>query len=301
MCWIPGGEFLMGSEEFYPEELPVRSVQLEGFWISSHPVTVAEFGRFVEETGYVTLAERPPDPADYPGADPAALVAGSAVFQPTEGPVPLDSLVWWRYVPGACWHAPEGPNSDILSREQHPVTHVAYEDAEAYAHWAGTSLPTEAEWERAARGGLQGKRFAWGDEETPGGRWMANTWQGEFPWQNLELDGYPGTSAVGCFPPNGYGLYDMTGNVWEWTREPDLFPTSASPSSPCCAPPAPRAVTEDDPTRVIKGGSYLCAPSYCLRYRPAARQVHPIDTSTGHIGFRCVLREAMEVPAARGN
>lgn len=281
----------MGSEEFYPEELPVRRVRLEGFWIDSHPVTVGEFHRFVEDTGYVTLAERRPDPGQYPGVDPAALVAGSAVFQPTDGPVPLDSLVWWRYVPGASWRAPEGPDSDVLSREQHPVTHIAYEDAEAYASWAGKALPTEAEWERAARGGLEGKRFAWGDEETPSGRWMANTWQGEFPWQNLELDGHARTSAVGCFPPNGYGLYDVTGNVWEWTCEPGTpVRAGTSPSSPCCAPPEPRAA-DDDSTRVIKGGSYLCAPNYCLRYRPAARQAQAVDTSTSHVGFRCVLRQ----------
>jgi formylglycine-generating enzyme required for sulfatase activity len=292
MCRIPGGEFWMGSEDFYAEELPVRRVRVEGFWIDSHPVTVGEFRRFVEDTGYVTLAERPPDPTDYPGVDPAALVAGSAVFQPTEGPVPLDSMVWWRYVPGACWHAPEGRGSDVLSLEQHPVTHIAYEDAEAYARWAGRSLPTETEWERAARGGLEDTRFAWGDEETPGGRWMANTWQGEFPWQNLELDGYRGTSPVGSFPANHYGLYDMTGNVWEWTCEPGgQVPTEPWSSSPPCCAPAGHQGANGDPRRVIKGGSYLCAPNYCLRYRPAARQAHAVDTSTSHIGFRCVLRE----------
>ena len=291
MCWISGGEFWMGSEEFYPEELPVRRVLVEGFWIDSHPVTVGEFRRFVKDTGYVTLAERRPDPADYPGIDPAALVPGSAVFQPTDGPVPLESLVWWRYVPRACWHAPEGPGSDVLSREHHPVTHVAYEDAEAYARWAGRSLPTEAEWERAARGGLEGVRFAWGDEEAPGGRCMANTWQGQFPWQNLELDGHRGTSPVGSFPVNGYGLYDVTGNVWEWTCEPGgAIPTGPESSRPCCAPPA-RLAASGDRRRIIKGGSYLCAPNYCLRYRPAARQAHAIDTSTSHIGFRCVLRK----------
>jgi formylglycine-generating enzyme required for sulfatase activity len=266
---------------------------VEGFWIDSRPVTVGEFRRFVKNTGYVTQAERRPEPADYPGVDPAALVAGSAAFQPTDGPVPLDSMVWWRYVPGACWHAPEGPGTDVLSREQHPVTHVAYEDADAYARWAGRSLPTEAEWERAARGGLDGARFAWGDEEAPGGRWMANTWQGQFPWQNLELDGYLGTSPVGSFPVNGYGLYDVTGNVWEWTCEP-ATQVPANPSlwsRPCCAALEQRA-TNGDPRRVIKGGSYLCAPNYCLRYRPAARQAQAVDTSTSHIGFRCVLRES---------
>ena len=291
MCWIPGGEVWMGSEEFYPEELPVRQVRVEGFWIDSRPVTVGEFRRFVEDTDYVTVAQRRPDPADYPGVDSASLVAGSAVFQSTDGPVPLDSMVWWSYVPGACWHSPEGPGSDVVSREQHPVTHVAYEDVESYACWAGRSLPTEAEWERAARGDLEAARFAWGDEETPGSRWMANTWQGQFPWQNLELDGYPGTSPVGSFPANGYGLYDVTGNVWEWTCEPgSTMPASPESSRPCCAPPEHRAAG-GDPRRIIKGGSYLCAPNYCLRYRPAARQAHAVDTSTSHIGFRCVLRE----------
>jgi formylglycine-generating enzyme len=292
MRWVPGGDFLMGAEDFYPEELPVRRVSVEGFWIDSHPVTVTEFGRFVQSTGYVTVAERPPDPAEYPDVDPAALVPGSAVFQPTDGPVPLDSLVWWRYEPGARWNAPEGPGSDVVGREEHPVTHVAYEDAEAYARWAGKSLPTEAEWERAARGGLDGARFAWGDEECPGGRWMANTWQGQFPWQNLTLDGYTRTAPVGSFPANGYGLYDMIGNVWEWTCEPASRAAGwSSASLPCCSAPDHRAAA-NDAVRIIKGGSYLCAPNYCLRYRPAARQPQTVDTSTGHIGIRCVLRGA---------
>jgi formylglycine-generating enzyme len=270
----------------------VRSESVEGFWIDTHPVTVSEFGRFVQSTGYVTVAERSPDPADYPDADPAALVPGSAVFRPTDGPVPLDSLVWWKYEPGARWNAPEGPGSDISGREEHPVTHVAYEDADAYARWAGKSLPTETEWERAARGGLDGARFAWGDEECPGGRWMANTWQGQFPWQNLTLDGYPRTSPVGSFPPNGFGLYDMTGNVWEWTTEPaGSGPAWTSTSSPCCGVHDHR-VPGDHPVRIIKGGSHLCAPNYCLRYRPAARQPETVDTSTSHIGIRCVLRDA---------
>jgi formylglycine-generating enzyme required for sulfatase activity len=291
MVRIPAGTFLMGSEEFYPEELPVRPVRVESFWIDPRPVTVSEFRRFAEATGYVTVAERSLDPAAYPGADPAALVPGSAVFGATEGPVSLDSMVWWSYVAGACWFAPEGPGSDVSEREDHPVTQIAYEDAEAYARWVGKALATESEWERAARGGLEGARFAWGDEETPDGRWMANTWQGRFPWENLTLDGFAGTSPVGSFPPNGYGLYDMIGNVWEWTCEPGApaSPPSGVPS-PCCAPtdhnpPSPNA------TRIIKGGSHLCAPNYCLRYRPSARQFHAVDTSTSHIGMRCVIRE----------
>ena len=271
----------MGSEEFYPEERPVRSVETRGFWIDRCPVTVAEFRRFVKATGYVTVAERPPRAADYPDADPALLVPGSLVFQRPSGPVDLsDYRAWWAYVPGADWRRPEGARSDVYTRARHPVTHVAYADAAAYADWAGRALPTEAEWEYAARGGLDGARFAWGDEAFPDGLAMANTWQGEFPWQNLRPDGF-GTSSCGAFPANGYGLYDMTGNVWEWTC--DRF--GASEAGGCCG-------SGGDPLRghVIKGGSFLCAPNYCLRYRPAARQRETIDTSTCHLGFRCVLR-----------
>jgi formylglycine-generating enzyme len=283
MAWIPGGAFLMGSEGFYPEERPVRRVEVDGFWIDERPVTVAEFRRFVTATGYVTVAERPLDPEQYPDADPAALVPGSLVFRKTRGPVDTrDYRNWWSYVPGASWRRPEGPGSDTYTRARHPVTQVAFEDAEAFAAWAGKALPTEAEWEYAARGGLEGATYAWGDEPFPGGRAMANTWQGEFPWQNLRLDGYEGTSPVAAFPANGYGLSDMTGNVWEWTG--DLFEDGA-PASPCCAPGASGTIAR----RVIKGGSHLCAPSYCLRYRPAARQGEAVDTSTGHLGFRCVL------------
>jgi formylglycine-generating enzyme required for sulfatase activity len=286
MAWVPGGTFAMGSEQFYPEEWPVRSVDVDGFWIDRHPVTVAQFGRFVGETGYTTVAERPLDPADYPQADPASLVPGSLVFHKTPGPVDLDDVrAWWRYVPGAFWRQPEGPGTTAAGRHRHPVTHIAYEDAAAYAAWIGKGLPTEAEWERAARGGLEGKVFAWGDELTPRGQLMANSWQGEFPWQNLRADGFEGTSPVGTFAPNGYGLYDMTGNVWEWTA--DLY-AARNGEHACCAPGVHPG--EHIPRRVIKGGSHLCAPNYCLRFRPAARQGEAIDTSTTHIGFRCVLR-----------
>jgi formylglycine-generating enzyme len=286
MAWVQGGEFAMGSQDFYPEEGPVRRVGVDGFWIDERPVTVADFRRFVKTTGHVSVAERPLLPADYPDADPDALVPGSLVFRPSRGPVDLrDVHNWWSYVPGTTWERPEGPASDTYTRGRHPVTQVAYEDAQAYAAWVGKALPTEAEWEYAARGGLEGAVFAWGDEFAPGGRMMANTWQGEFPWQNLLSDGYAGTSPVGSFPPNGYGLYDITGNVWEWTcSEPD---TNGTAQRPCCAPTEPG---EHIPRRVIKGGSHLCAPNYCLRYRPAARQFEAVDTSTGHIGFRCVLR-----------
>jgi formylglycine-generating enzyme len=281
---VPPGSFLMGCEDFYPEERPVRRVRVEGFWIDERPVTVADFRRFVKATGHVTVAERPPDPADFPDADPSQLVPGSLVFQRTRGPVDLrDFRNWWAYVPGACWSRPDGPHSETYTRARHPVTQVAYEDAAAYAAWAGKALPTEAEWEYAARGGLEGATYAWGDDAFPGGRAMANTWQGEFPWQNHRLDGYDGTSPAGAFPPNGYGLFDMTGNVWEWTC--DHF-GDASAATPCCGPSAGDGLER----RVIKGGSHLCAPSYCLRYRPAARQGEAVDTSTSHIGFRCVAR-----------
>jgi sulfatase modifying factor 1 len=280
MCRLPGGSFRMGSEAFYPEERPVREVAVAGFWIDRDPVTVAEFRRFVKATGHVTEAERPPDPAQYPDADPALLVPGSLVFRPTRGPVPLDDYTrWWQWVPGACWRRPEGPGSDTYARARHPVTHIAHADAEAYAAWAGKALPTEAEWEYAARGGLDGATYAWGEDPAPGGRAMANHWEGEFPWR-----GFRGTSPAGSFPANAYGLRDMTGNVWEWTADRWAAPDDAGS---CCHGGEPGAHI---PRRVIKGGSHLCAPSYCLRYRPAARQGEAIDSSTSHLGFRCVRR-----------
>ncbi|MCK9485479.1 MAG: formylglycine-generating enzyme family protein [Dehalococcoidia bacterium] len=306
MVRVAGGRFRMGSEDFYPEERPVRQESVCDFWIDEHPVTVAEFRRFVQDTGRVTLAERPPDPRLYPGASPDLLVPGSLVFQPTAGPVSLDDhQQWWAWVPGACWRHPEGPDSNVGGRERHPVTHVGFEDALAYAEWAGKALPTEAEWEFAARGGLEGATYPWGDEFAPRGRMMANTWQGEFPWQNLLLDRFERTSPVGSFPPNGYGLFDMAGNVWEWTRDdwsPDHagggYEASESEAGACCAPSAPLVTFGSPveqglsviPRRVVKGGSHLCAPNYCHRYRPAARQGEPIDTSTSHLGFRCVVR-----------
>jgi formylglycine-generating enzyme len=302
MVWIPGGTFLMGSNDFYPEEQPVHRVTVDGFWIDENPVTVAEFGRFVRDTGYVTVAERPLEPATYPDADPDMLVPGGLVFQKSRGPVDLrDFRNWWRYVPGASWRHPEGAASGIGGRERHPVTQLAYEDAEAYAAWAGKQLPSETEWEYAARGGLEGAVFTWGNEFAPRGRMMANTWQGEFPWQNLRLDGFEGTSPVRAFRPNGYGLFDMAGNVWEWTSD---FLTPRHPDEvdhSCCIPVNPRVDNSDSAhgmgvpvepiaRRVIKGGSHLCAPNYCLRYRPAARQGEAVDTATGHLGFRCIIR-----------
>jgi formylglycine-generating enzyme len=297
MTWVPGGSFLMGSEDFYPEERPVHRVEVDGFWIDEHAVTNSEFRRFVKATGHVTVAERSLDPAQYPDADPALLVPGSLVFRMTPGPVSLrDNRSWWEYVPGANWRRPSGPGSDLNGRDRHPVVHVAYEDADAYAAWAGKSLPSEAEWERAARGGLEGAVFAWGDEPTPRGRVLANTWTGEFPWQSLKSPGKQGTTPVGSFPPNGFGLLDMTGNTWEWTS--DLYTEShaGQAARSCCSPRNARATARDAgpgadiPRRVVKGGSHLCAPNYCLRYRPAARQGEAVDTSTTHIGFRCVVR-----------
>jgi formylglycine-generating enzyme required for sulfatase activity len=285
MAWIPEGTFAMGCDRFYAEEAPVRDVEVGGFWMDRHPVTVAEFRRFVDATGYVTVAERPLDPDDYPGADPALLRPGSLVFTPTDGPVDVrDPRNWWRYLPDASWRDPLGPGTGVRGLHRHPVTHIAAEDAEAYATWIGKALPTEAEWERAARGGLNGATYSWGDDFAPGGRMMANTWQGRFPYENRLLDGYARTSPVAAFPPNAYGLFDVCGNVWEWTA--DRWQTGAA--HPCCAPQL--LPGERFERRVIKGGSHLCAPSYCLRYRPAARQSETVDTSTGHLGFRCVAR-----------
>ncbi len=294
----------MGSS-FYPEEAPVREIEVDGFTIDRSPVTVGQFASFVDATGYTTVAERPLDPAAYPDIDPELLVEGSIVFHPTQGPVSLeDPMAWWAYVPGAEWCHPWGPDSDNSSRQDHPVTHIAFEDAEAYAAWAGKTLPSEAEWEYAARGGIDGALFAWGDEPAPAGELMANFWQGDFPWRNTGAKGWRGTSPVGLFPQNGFGLADMTGNVWEWTSDDFANRNSGSDdtaASPCCAPADARVANIDGnhaagtseggrARRVIKGGSHLCAPSYCLRYRPAARQAETVDTSTSHIGFRCISR-----------
>ena len=305
MLWVPGGTFLMGSEDFYPEETPVHTARVGGFWMDRHPVTVAEFRRFVAASGYVTVAETSPDPTDFPDADREQLVPGSLVFTPPQAAVSLDDFrAWWAWAPGAQWRHPEGVGSTLHGRELHPVTHVAYADALAYAAWAGKELPTEPEWEFAARGGLEGAVYAWGDEFAPRGRMMANTWQGDFPVRNDLLDGYDRTSPVGSFRPNGYGLVDMTGNVWEWTCQPyasshatagsELQAANAGGPS-CCGPRRePRLSPAERPAApaamVIKGGSHLCAPNYCLRYRPAARQSETIDTSTSHLGFRCIIR-----------
>lgn len=286
MVWIPGGTFLMGSNAFYREERPVRPEMTAGFWIDRHPVTNTQFRRFVEATGYITFSERTPTREMYADAAEEFLVPGSLVFVKPPRPVGLrDHRAWWAYVPGANWRHPNGPNSSIVQRGNHPVVHVNYEDAQAYAAWAGKALPNEVEWEFAARGGLEGAAYAWGDAANPDGRYLANTWQGRFPFENLAEDGYEGTSPVDAFPPNGYGLRDVCGNVWEWTTTP--YAPAGDAEKSCChrEGPDPRKML-----RVVKGGSHLCAANYCLRARPAARQGESIDSSTSHIGFRCVMR-----------
>jgi formylglycine-generating enzyme len=300
MLWIPGGVFWMGSDHHYPEEAPAHQVSVNGLWMDIHTVTNREFARFVEATGHVTLAERPADPNDYPGGKPELLAPSSVVFSKPRQRVELDNHYnWWAYVRGANWRHPRGPASSLKGLGDHPVVHIAFEDAEAYARWLGKELPTEAEWEIAARGGLDGAEYVWGDEFTPGGVHLANTFQGQFPWQNKVEDGYEWTAPVASFPANGYGLYDMAGNVWQWTV--DWFQDHGKLESPCCTMDSPRGGSREDsydprlpeikiPRKVIKGGSFLCAPNYCRRYRPAARMAQPIDTSTCHVGFRCIVR-----------
>ena len=302
MVWVPGGTYRMGSDQHYPEEAPAHRVTVDGFWMDRYPVTNEAFARFVEATGHVTFAEIPPNPADYPSAKPEMLYAGSLVFRKPKVRVPLtDSSRWWTYLRGAQWRHPYGPGSTIRGLERYPVVHVAYSDAQAFAKWAGKDLPSEAEWERAARGGVEGAEYAWGDELTPRGGHMANTWQGEFPVKNGKDDGFDGTSPVDQFPPNGYGVYDMIGNTWEWTSDWYQPRHPAERTKACCIPLNPRGGREERsydpgqpeiqiPRKVLKGGSHLCAPNYCRRYRPAARFPEPVDTSTCHVGFRCIVR-----------
>jgi formylglycine-generating enzyme len=301
MVHIPGGEFTMGDDHHYPEERPAHRVRVDGFWMDETPVTNRQFREFVEATGHVTFAEIAPRREDYPHAAAHMLKAGSLVFRPLHGPVDLnDCESWWEFAFGATWRRPYGRMSTNRGLDDHPVVHVTFSDAEAYALWAGKDLPTEAEWEFAARAGLDGKAYAWGDELSPGGRHMANTWQGQFPGENLKLDGYERTSPVLAFAANSYGLRDMIGNVWEWTADWYVERHAADPAKPCCTPSNPRGPSREasidhrDPThmprKVLKGGSHLCAPSYCRRYRPAARHPQPVDTSTSHVGFRCVVR-----------
>jgi formylglycine-generating enzyme len=301
MVWISGGMFWMGSDCHYPEEAPEHQVRVDDFWIDRSPVTNRDFEQFIEKTHYVTFAEIPPNPESYPGALPEMLYAGSSVFIKPKERVSMNLYNWWQFLRGADWRHPTGPTSTLEGLEMHPVVHIAYCDAEAYAKWAGKTLPTEAEWEFAARGGLDRAAFAWGEELLSDGRYMANTWQGEFPWNNLRSDGYESTSPVEAFPPNGYGLHDMIGNVWEWTTDWYQPKHDAVRVKACCIPHNPRGAAEEGsydpreadlkiPRKVLKGGSHLCAPNYCQRYRPAARFPQPVDTSTSHIGFRCVNR-----------
>lgn len=286
MVLIPSGDFTMGSDRHYPEEAPARRVHADAFWIDRAPVTNEQFARFVAETGHVTFAEIAPDPRDYPGMDPSLAVPGSIVFIPPN--MPLYQLVgphWWHFVIGADWRHPRGPESNIDRLGDHPVVHVGYTDALAYAKWADKELPTEEEWEKAARGGLDGADYAWGDELTPQGQQLANIWEGSFPNQNLSPNGWDRTSPVGSYPANGFGLFDMIGNVWEWTASDG----ASRGASGCCAG-LPAASQGGAQEKLLKGGSHMCAPEYCQRYRPAARWLQPVDTTTGHVGFRCIRR-----------
>jgi formylglycine-generating enzyme required for sulfatase activity len=306
MVWIPGGDYTMGTNdpESMANERPAHRVHVDGFWMDINTVTNDEFAKFVAATGYVTTAERAPDwdemkkqlPPDTPRPEAKVLVPGSLVFRPTDQPVPLDDMSqWWIWTPGANWRHPDGPGSSIKGRDHYPVVQVSWFDATAYAKWAGKRLPTEAEWERAARGGLEGKRYAWGDDFRPGGKYMANTWQGVFPVKDTAEDGFAGLAPVGSFPANGYGLHDMAGNIWNWCSDwYDAALYQAQPASICCQCPTGPASSHDPaspgvPERVIKGGSYLCNPDYCASYRPSARRGMTPDTSTTHVGFRCVM------------
>jgi formylglycine-generating enzyme len=305
MLWLPGGEFTMGSDRFYPEERPARRVRVPAFRIDRHPVTNRQFAAFVAAAGFRTFAEIAPTVADYPGLPECMAKAGSLVFESPPARVALDDPTqWWKFRFGACWRQPLGEGSSIVGLEEHPVVHVSYSDADAYASWAGKALPTEAEWEYAARGGLECAEFAWGDELYPQGAMLANLWQGSFPRRNELRDGWQRTSPVQAFPPNGFGLFDMIGNVWEWTADWYSLPADRrQPARGCCVPKDPRTTSEDGgrgaagarlggARKVLKGGSHLCAPNYCQRYRPAARIPQEIDTTSGHVGFRCVIRGA---------
>jgi sulfatase modifying factor 1 len=292
MVWIPGGEFWMGTDdESMRDARPVHRVTLDGFWMDRTEVTNEQYAKFVDATGYKTVAERKPDPKDFPDAPPELLVPGSIVFSPPAEPVPLNNhLVWWRYVPGADWRHPEGPQSSISGREKFPVVQVCYEDAVAYAKWAEKRLPTEAEWEYASRGGLERKRYVWGDELNPEGKWLVNNWQGQFPVENSAADGFTGAAPVGSYPPNGYGLVDMAGNVWEWCS--DWYQPSYSAHDRTPNPQGPDSSYDPSepgvPKRVQRGGSFLCSDLYCTRYLPGTRGKGAIDSGASHLGFRCV-------------
>lgn len=281
MTRVSGGEFLMGSDRHHPEERPARRVSVGAFFIDRHEVSNAQFAEFVKATGYVTMVERPVDSSKYKGAQPELLKPGSIVFKTPSTVVGMaDMTQWWAYTPGANWRQPEGPGSNIAKRMSHPVVHVTHEDALAYARWKGNDLPTEAEWEFAARGGLDANEYTWGNEKIPSGKWQANTWQGIFPLSNEIADGYEGTSPVGCYDPNGFGLWDMAGNVWEITADDYRDQRGAQRDM-----------------KVVKGGSHLCADNFCFRYRPSGRQPASTDVGTSHIGFRTIRRIAAETPS----
>jgi formylglycine-generating enzyme required for sulfatase activity len=308
MVWIPGGEFSMGTED--PTRMtceghgddpmhdarPIHRVVVDGFWMDETEVTNEQYAKFVEATGYVTVAERRPKPEDFPGVPPEALVPGSILFTPTDGPVPLGNfMAWWRYEAGANWRRPTGVGSDIRGKENYPVVHVAYEDAVAYAKWAGKRLPTEAEWEFAARGGKAGKPFVWGEEFKPGGKWMANIYEGLFPVKDLGSDGYVGAAPVRQYPANGYGLYDIAGNVWEWCADwyrPDYYQQLVSSGGVAKNPQGPADSFDPQepgiPKRVHRGGSFLCTDQYCTRYMVGSRGKGEASSASNHVGFRCV-------------
>ena len=304
--WIPGGEFSMGTEDApdmsagsmnsMADARPIHRVYVDGFWMDNTDVTNVQFGKFVKATGYVTVAEQKPRAEDYPGAPPQNPVAGSVVFAPPDHPVALNNhYQWWSYVPGANWRHPSGPNSDLKGRENYPVVQIAYPDAVAYAKWAGERLPTEAEWEFGARGGLSGKLYDWGDDFRPNGKWMANTYQGNFPLKDTGEDGYLGIAPVAQFPPNGYGLYDMAGNVWQWTSDwyrPDYYAQLAAEGNVARNPQGPDSPYDpSEPTerkKVHRGGSFLCTDQYCSRYMVGGRGKGEVSTGTNHLGFRCV-------------
>jgi len=306
MQWIPGGEFSLGcldpraiphgGPDPMADARPIHRVHVDGFWMDATEVTNAQFAAFVAATGYITVAERVPRAEDFPDAPPENLVAGSVVFTPPAEAVPLaDHLRWWAYVKGADWRHPFGPESSIEGREREPVVHVAFEDADAYARWAGKRLPTEAEWECAARGGLAGALYPWGNDFQPDGRWMANTWQGRFPTENTAADGFTGLAPVGSFPPNAYGLHDMSGNVWEWCADwyrPDTYAKALASGAVATNPRGPESSFDPQEPgqakRVQRGGSYLCSESYCARYIVGSRGKGEISSATNHIGFRCV-------------
>jgi sulfatase modifying factor 1 len=290
MVWIPGGSFTMGSDEF-PDARPMHAVTVDGFWMDEHEVTNAEFARFVKATGYVTVSERPLDSKDYPGVAADQLVPGSAVFTPPVQKVSLENpLQWWTYVKGASWKYPEGPQSTLQGRENWPVIHVSYEDAAAYAHWSGKRLPTEAEWEFAARGGKGNRTYYWGNDLKPAGKWVANIYQGNFPDHNTNEDGFSGAAPVKSFAANPYGVYDLDGNVWEWCA--DLYRPDYYVKSPKRNPQGPTdSYDPDEPgtvKRVQRGGSFLCSDQYCIRYKAGSRGKGEVSSGSNNLGFRCV-------------